>query len=133
MKRILSDSRHTTGWDDELIRRSAVPLALEGMRWDHSGRPNLVRIIREADDYSDDAEIMRKVADNRLRLDALGRQIEEDFIEDFDPDDFAAELDYIKASIQLGILQLTGELEEGQTSDEIFESEVRSMAESALA
>lgn len=116
-----------------MIRRSAVPLALEGMRWDHSGRPNLVRIIREADDYSDDAEIMRKVADNRLRLDALGRQIEEDFIEDFDPDDFAAELDYIKASIQLGILQLTGELEEGQTSDEIFESEVRSMAESALA
>jgi len=109
-----------------------VPLVLEGIRKDRPGRPNLIRIIREADEYSDDADIMRKVAENRMRLDALTRQVEEDFAEDYDPDDFTSELDYIKASIQLGILQLTGELQETLTSDEIFESEVQSIAQTAL-
>jgi hypothetical protein len=121
------------GWDAGLIRRSAVPLVLEGIRRDRPGRPNFVRIIREAEDYSEDADIMRKVAENRMRLDALTRQVEEDFPEDFDPDDFTTELDYIKASIQLGILELTGELEETQTSDEIFDAEATSFAQTALA
>ena|GEM_PF-1923875 len=110
-----------------------MPLVLEGIGRDRPGRSNLVRIIRETEDYSNDANIMRRIADNRMRLDALTRQIEEDFPEDFEPDDFTTELDYINASIQLGILQLTGELEETQTSDEIFDSEVEPFAETALA
>ena len=103
------------------------------MRKDQRGRPNLLRIIREAEEYSDDAEILHKVAENRLRLDTLTRQLEEDFPEDYDPEDFTAELDYIKASVQLGILQLTGELQETQTSDELFEEEVALTAHEALA
>jgi len=110
-----------------------VPLVLDGMRKDQRGRPNLLRIIREAEEYSDDAEILHKVAENRLRLDTLTRQLEEDFPEDYDPEDFTAELDYIKASVQLGILQLTGELQETQTSDELFEEEVALTAHEALA
>lgn len=115
-----------------MIRRSAVPLVLEGIRKDHPGRPNLLRIIRETEEYSDEAEIMHKVAENRMRLDALTRQVEEDFAEDYDPDDFTSELDYIKTSIQLGILQLTGELQETLTSDEIFESEAATISQTAL-
>ena len=110
-----------------------MPLVLDGMRKDQRGRPNLLRIIREAEEYSDDAEILHKVAENRLRLDTLTRQLEEDFPEDYDPEDFTAELDYIKASVQLGILQLTGELQETQTSDELFEEEVALTAHEALA
>ena len=106
---------------------------LEGIRKDRPGRPNLIRIIRETDDYSEDADLMRKIADNRMRLDALTRQVEEDFPEDFNPDDFTLELDYIKASVQLGILQLTGELEETQTADEIFEAEATAFAQTAFA
>jgi len=121
------------GWDAGLIRRSAVPLVLEGIRKDRPGRPNLLRIIREAEEYSDDANVMRKVAENRMRLDSLTLQVEDDFPEDYDPEDFASELDYIKTSIQLEILQLTGELQETQTSDEIFDAEVASIAPSELA
>ncbi len=106
---------------------------LDGIRKDRPGRPNLVRIIRETDDYSDDADMMRKVAENRLRLDALTRGVEEDFADDYDPDDFTLELDYIKTSIQLGILQLTGELEATLTSDEIFDTEIASAVPSAFA
>ena len=116
-----------------MIRRSAVPLVLDGIRKDHPSRPNLIRIIREADDYSDEAEMMRRVAENRLRLDALTREVEEDFAEDYDSDDFSLELDYIKTSIQLGILQLTGELQATPTSDEIFESEISSSVPTAFA
>jgi len=114
-----------------MIRRSAVPLVLDGIRRDHPRRPNLLRIIRETEEYSDDAETMKKVADNRFRLDSLCRQLEEDFPEDYDPDDFSTELDYIKASIQLGILQLTGELCETQSADELFEDEATSFAQEA--
>jgi hypothetical protein len=115
-----------------LIRRSAVPLVLDGIRKDQRGRPNLVRIIRETEDYSDDAETMHKVAENRLRLDSMMRQLEEDFPEDYDPDDFTSELDYIKASVQLGILQLTGELHETHSADELFEEEVELTAREAF-
>ena len=110
-----------------------MPLVLDGMRKDHRGRPNLVRIIRETEEYSDDAEMMRKVAENRLRLDTMMRDLEEDFPEDYDPDDFTSELDYIKASVQLGILQLTGELQESQSADEIFDEEVALTAREVLA
>ncbi len=110
-----------------------MPLVLDGIRKDQRGRPNLVRIIRETDDYSDDAETMRKVAENRLRLDSMMRQLEEDFPEDYDPDDFTSELDYIKASVQLGILQLTGELQETQSADELFDEEVALTAHEAFA
>ncbi len=110
-----------------------MPLVLEGIRKDQRGRPNLIRIIRETEDYLEDAEIMRKVAENRFRLDSLMRQLEEDFPEDYDPDDFTSELDYIEASVQLGILQLTGELQETQTADELFEEEVALTAREAFA
>ena len=116
-----------------MIRRSAVPLVLEGIRKDRPGRPNLMRIVRETDDYSTEAEMMRKVAENRMRLSALTRQIEDDFAEDYDPDDFTSELDYIKTTIQLGILQVTGELEATKTADEIFETEAAAVVRSALA
>ena len=110
-----------------------MPLVLDGIRKDQRPRPNLIRIIRETDDYSDDAEMMRKVAENRLRLDSLMRQLEEDFPEDYDPDDFTSELDYVKASVQLGILQLTGELQETQSADELFDEEVAFTAHEAFA
>ncbi len=110
-----------------------MPLVLEGIRKDQRGRSNLVRIIREADDYADDADMMRRVAENRMRLDVLSKQIEEDFPDDYDPEDVKSELDYIEASIQLGILQLTGELSEGQTSEELFEEEVALTAHEAFA
>ncbi len=101
-----------------------MPLVLDGIKKDQRNRPNLLRIIRESDEYSDDADTLRKVAENRMRLDTLMRELEEDFPEDYDPDDFTTELDYIKASVQLGILQLTGELQESHTADELFEEEV---------
>ncbi len=110
-----------------------MPLVLDGIRKDQRGRPNLLRIIRESEDYLDDAEILRKVAENRLRLDTLIKELEEDFPEDYDPDDFTTELDYIKASVQLGFLQLTGELQESQTSDELFDEEVALTSHEVLA
>ena len=112
-------------------RKLAVPLAIEGFRKDDENRPTLIRIIKESDEYAEDAEVLRRLSENRMRLDNLSRDIEEDF-DDVDTSDIAMELDYMKATIQLGILEVTGELEESPTAEELFETEV-ALQEEAFA
>lgn len=114
----MSDNRHTIGWDAGLNRKLAVPVAV-GRLWQHEGdRIGRCRILRDADE--DDLRMLMTLADNRVRLERLKENIDKDaFVED--PDDMRSELDYINASINLGILEITGELEEILSSDEVFE------------
>ncbi len=107
------------GWDAELNRRLAVPLAL----LKHKSRKDVknikTRILKDEEDLCD-LDILIKIAENRNRLDTLMKDIESD-PEFVDTDEAKNEMDYINASIQLGLLEVTAELEEIPTSDDIFE------------
>jgi len=101
-----------------LDRKLAVPLAL-GRLWQHEeNKMARSRILKDADEQ--DLRMLMTLADNRVRLEKLNEDIDRDPVFE-DTEDMKNDLDYINASIQLGILEITGELEEIQNSDEVFE------------
>jgi hypothetical protein len=108
------------GWDVELNRRLAVPLAVKGLLRKEENRVVRIRILKDSEQDSDDLEFARKLAENRVRIDGMLEDIDKD-PEGIDSPEIETELDYIEASIQLGLLEITGELEEVPYSDELFE------------
>lgn len=99
-------------------RRLAVPLAVDGVvSKDHD---RFFRRILKDEENPEDLEIMRKLAENRDLIDSILADIENDPVA-VDTHDISNELDYIKASVQLGLLEITGELEATPYSDELFE------------
>ena len=96
-------------------RKLAVPLPL-GRLWQRdANKMARSRILRDAD--QEDLRMLMTLADNRVRLEKLMQDIETDPVFE-DSEGVKDELDYINASISLGILEITGELEEIQSSDE---------------
>jgi hypothetical protein len=108
------------GWDAELNRKLAVPLAVKGLLRKEEYHVAKIRILKDSDQDHDDLELARKLAQNRFRIDGLLEDISKD-PEIVDSPEIETELDYIQASIQLGLLEITGELEEVPYSDELFE------------
>ncbi len=108
------------GWDAGLNRKLAVPLALGKLWENHGNRIERARKLRDTEGDREDLRVWMTLADNRVRLERLSQDLEA-FPEMADDDDLSDELDYINASIQLGLLEITGELEEIQSSDELFE------------
>ncbi|MBN1678494.1 MAG: hypothetical protein JW880_08155 [Candidatus Thermoplasmatota archaeon] len=99
-------------------RKLAVPLAVSREK----NRVIRTRILKDSQDV-DDIKVLATLAENRLRLERLIKDLEED--QDFyETEDTTNELDYIKASIQLGLLEMAGELEGVPTSEEILEEAV---------
>ena len=108
------------GWDVELNRKLAVPFAVKGLLRKDENRAVKIRILKDSEQDSDDLEFARKLAENRARIDGLLEDINKD-PEVVDSQEIETELDYIQTSIQLGLLEITGELEEVPYSDELFE------------
>jgi hypothetical protein len=111
------------GWDADLNRKLAVPLAVKGLLRKEENRVIRIRILKDSEQDSDDLECARKLAENRERIDGLLDDIEMD-PEAVDSPEIETELDYIQTTIQLGLLEITGELEEVPYSDEMFEEAV---------
>ena len=108
------------GWDAGLNRKLAVPFAVKGLLGKEENRVVRIRILKDSEQDGDDLEIARKLAENRARIDGMLQDINED-PEVVDSPEIETELDYIQTSIQLGLLEITGELEEAPYSDELFE------------
>ena len=111
------------GWDAGLNRKLAVPFAVKGLLRKDENRVVRIRILKDSEQDGDDLEIARKLAENRARIDGMLQDINED-PEVVDSPEIETELDYIQTSIQLGLLEITGELEEAPYSDELFEEAV---------
>jgi hypothetical protein len=120
MKKILSDNRHTMGWDAGLNRRLAVPLAVKGVVEQNHGP---LRRILKSDEDQEDIEVLRKFVDARDQIDSMLRELDKQ-PEIIGSPEISNELDYINASIQLSLLEITGELEETPYSDELFDEAV---------
>ncbi len=120
IKWILSDNRHTTGWDADLNRRLAVPIAISALGGACENRILFRRRLKEDDQDPIGAHLLTRLADNREHLEALQRELE-GWGPSLDTTDVESELDYLRATIQLGLLEVAGELEEIPTSEEILE------------
>jgi len=107
------------GWDAGLNRRLAVPLAFGACAPRNGNVLKRIRILKEEHEDLEEIEVFRKIAENRQRLEKLREEVDADcdFVCD---DDIATELDYLNASIQLELLEVTGELEEIPCSEEVF-------------
>ena len=104
-------------------RKLAVPFAVKGLLRKDENRVVRIRILKDSEQDGDGLEFARKLAENRARIDGLLEDISKD-PEVVDSPEIGTELDYIEASIQLGLLEITGELEEAPYSDELFEEAV---------
>jgi hypothetical protein len=111
------------GWDVGLHRRLAVPLALSDLEKCIENKLRKPRKLRKSDDDPQDYKILQTLADNRVRIDSLLKDMEEDPIP-FECSDVLSELDFIKANIQLGLLGVSSDLDETMSSDEIFEEAI---------
>jgi hypothetical protein len=79
----------------------------------------MVRTRRLKTGFDDDeSELLRKLSENRLRLDRISRELEV-HPETVDTREIQNELDYLKANIQVGLVELSGEIEELPTSEEL--------------
>jgi hypothetical protein len=108
------------GWDVSLNRKLATPLALGEYGDNHDCRADRSRILKESNLDAGDLRMLMQLADNRVRIEKLMEDIESEPEMD-ETDELMTDLDYLNASIQLGLLEITGELEEIQSSEEIFE------------
>ena len=101
-------------------RRLAVPLAIKGVnRLGH--HKNVIRSTMKLKVSAVDAESQRllgKLAENRTRIDDLEREIWE--CSEVDCTDIVEEIDFLRANIELGLVEIAGGLEEIPSSDEII-------------
>ncbi len=108
------------GWGVSLNRKLAVPLALGKFKDDQETRQERSRVLKGSHSDPEDIRTLMQLADNRVRIERLIEDIE-NYPDMEETDDLKNEMDYINTSIQLGLLEITGELEEIQSSEEIFE------------
>jgi hypothetical protein len=103
------------GWDAELKRKLAVPLAVRKVK----SRAIKTRILKDSQDV-EDIRVLATLAENRLRLDRLEKDIAGDqgF---YVTEDMSGELDYIKTSIQVDLLGMEDSLAGVPDSEEILE------------
>jgi hypothetical protein len=104
-----------------LMRKLAVPIALGG--FGKSDENRIVRTLKISDDASEDSRVLLTLATNRMMLKNLERDIEAERIT-LDLDDINEELDFINASIKVGLLEISQELDQIPTSEQLFEQAI---------
>ncbi|TFG69185.1 MAG: hypothetical protein E4H25_04975 [Methanomassiliicoccus sp.] len=108
-----------TGWDVELKRKLAVPLAIQTIEAHNGNTMSRTRTLRMPQDDPKDFDILSKLAENRMRINQLHTEI------DLQPEkvdclDVMNELDYLKANIELSLLEIGAGIEATPSSDEIL-------------
>ena len=97
-------------------RRLAVPFAIKDLGIENE---ICMRIRKLRDSECNDVDMLRQMADNRARIERLWRDVCEN-PEVEGSSEIEAELDYIHASIGLGLLEITGELEDVPCSEDLL-------------
>lgn len=108
-----------TGWDVELKRKLAVPLAIQKIEAHNGNTMSRTRTLRMSQDDPEGFDILSKLAENRMRINQLHTEI------DLQPEkvdclDVINELDYLKANIELSLLEIGAGIEATPSSEEIL-------------
>ena len=99
-------------------RKLAVPLAVECSA---DGGMNVVHRVRRLKSAGIDAEthrLLEKLADNRARIENLERETWA--CSGYDCSEMVEELEYLRATIELGLMEIAGGLDEVPSSEEIL-------------
>jgi hypothetical protein len=107
------------GWDAELNRRLTVPLVVKTAETRSAGRMTRCRTLRSTGCDPEEFTVLSKLADNRARIEKLEKNFELR-PESIDCSDIVNELDYLKASVGIGLTEIRVEIEDVPTSEEIF-------------
>jgi hypothetical protein len=99
-------------------RKLAVPLAIGNLG--HSGHNVMkkTRKLRVSGPDSESQRLLSKLAENRDRIENLERDVWQ--CADVDCEDIIEEIEFLRANIELGLVEIAGELEEIQSSEEIL-------------
>lgn len=116
-------------WDAKMMmRKLAVPIALSNVGDLDRNTMNRTRTVRASDEDPLEYEILLKLAENKARIERLRRDVEHAGCE-VDCSDIMNELEYLKADIELSLVEIEADLEDAPSSEEILAQE----AEAVLA
>lgn len=116
-------------WDAKMMmRKLAVPIALRNVGDLDMNILNRTRTIRASEDDPLEYHILSKLAENRARIERLQKDVEH-AVSGVDCSDIANELEYLKADIELSLMEIEADIEDVPSPDEILAQE----AEAVLA
>ena len=107
------------GWDAELNRRLAVPLVVRAAETRSAGRMVRWRTLKSVGCDPEEFTMVSKLAENRARIERLERDIELT-PGTIDCSDIANEIEYLKASLGIGLAEIRVEIEDIPSSEEIL-------------
>ncbi|MGD9963513.1 MAG: hypothetical protein AB7S97_06425 [Thermoplasmata archaeon] len=109
------------------MRKLAVPIALRNVGGlDTNTMTRTTRALRADDPV--EHYILSKLVENRARIDRLRMDVES-AVGDVDCSDIVSELEYLKADIELSLVEIEADIEDAPSSEEILAQE----AEAVLA
>jgi len=111
------------GWDAELKRKLAVPLALYNCELAHESRSSRKRTLSRMQEDPLGFAMLTKLAENRDRIDRLRKDVEL-HPNEVDCSDITNELDYLKATIEFNLLEVENGISEIPSADEILMQEI---------
>ena len=112
-------------WDAKMKRKLAVPIALRNVGAVDPNTMTRTRTLRASEDDPEGYRILATLAANRARIDRLNEDLEH-IQHDVDCADVLNELEYLKADIELGLMEIGAEIGESPTSEDILLEEAGS-------
>lgn len=107
-------------------RRLAVPIALCNVGAFGRNTMRRTRKLKATDDDLDDYHVLAALASNRARIERLAGDIEH-LQHDVDCTDVLNELEYLKADIELGLMEVSAEIEDSPTAEDILLQEAETV------
>jgi hypothetical protein len=99
-------------------RRLAVPLAISDLGDSGQNVMRKTRKLRVPGADPESQKILGKLAENRSRIESLEKDIWE--CENIDCSDIVEEIAFLRANIELGLVEIAGGLDEIRSSEEIL-------------
>lgn len=111
-------------WDAKMMmRKLAVPIALRNVGGlDTNTMTRTSRTLRADEDDPVEYHILSKLAENKARIERLWRDVE-DAACDVDCSDIVNELEFLKAEIELSLVEIEADIEDVPSPDEIMAQE----------
>jgi hypothetical protein len=107
-------------------RRLAVPIALCNVGAFCGNTMAKKRTLRAPGDDPDDYHVLATLASNRASIERLARDLEH-MQHDVDCTDVLNELEYLKADIELGLMEISAEIEDAPSAEDIVLQEAEAV------
>ncbi|MCU0859928.1 MAG: hypothetical protein MUE55_05035 [Thermoplasmata archaeon] len=107
-------------------RRLAVPIALCNVGAFGRNTMTKQRTLKASSNDPDDYHVLATLASNRARIQRLAGDLEH-IQHDVDCADVLNELEYLKADIELGLMEISAEIEDAPSPEDIVSQEAEAV------